>query len=122
MTRYSIFLFTIKFTMSLLGNLEALVFTFAESQSKRFEEDSKNTPERVENCEVMPSSGEVTGKGHQEYGCTNEAASSYLSKCSLRDARAPADFQTSAVGEEAEQWEGQTYWGDVSGQGAGGWA
>lgn len=45
-----------------------------------------------------------------------------LSKCSLRDARAPADFQTSVVGEEAEQWEGQTYWGDVSGQGAGGWA
>lgn len=44
-----------------------------------------------------------------------------LSKCSLRDARAPADFQMSAVGEEAEQWAGRTYWGDVSVQGAGGW-
>lgn len=93
--------------MALLGNLEALL----NLSHKRFKGDSKNTPERGENCEVMPSSG-----------CTNEIASSYLSKCSLRDAQAPADFQTSAVGEEAEQWEGQTYWGDVSGQGAGGWA
>lgn len=70
----------------------------------------------------MTQSGDaVSSKGPWVFGCTNEIASTHLSTCSLRDALAPADFQTSAAGEEAEQWEGRTYWGDVSGQGAGGW-
>lgn len=44
-----------------------------------------------------------------------------LSKCSRPGVQAPAESLMSAVVEEAEQWEGQTYWGDVSVQGPGGW-
>lgn len=45
-----------------------------------------------------------------------------LSKCSRPGVQAPADSLMSVVVEEAEQWEGQTYWGDGSVRGAAGWA
>jgi hypothetical protein len=43
-----------------------------------------------------------------------------LSSCSQQGVQG-ADSLLSVVVEEAKPWEGQTYWGDVSVQGVGGW-
>lgn len=65
--------------------------------------------------------GSGVRKGEWGHGEARPAPPSYLSKCSRPGVRAPADSQMSEVVEEAKQWEGQTYWGDASVRGAGGW-